>query len=508
MPQFEVQYGDAVIADGFFLRRTAAPTRTGSYVDGRGEFFNHLSTFPERSTIKEAVLDLLSQAQRHIFFCNFLLQDEDVLEALLKAATRLRGHVYILTTLKSDDFAREGAGDEAEGDFESHISCVKQLTQQGLLVKARSDCHAKFMTIDDEEAIVTSANAVPTCYGNIKNPHGGTREANAENGVLFRVSAEVRRLSNFFRAMWRDGCNYYVAPDRQVFEVQQIQIEPPAVHPAEPAQPADEGEVLWTAPGDGRILRRFIDMIQRAQHRVSLSTWVIKGMDTHELGDAIRQAGERGVQFQILVRGMNWRDDHRRQCYLMSRALGARGTILGDYWNHSKALVMDNDAALMLTANMDAQHGLDRGIEVGFYSRRAPFVMAVSTFLDRLASDAAFEFVADPTQAEVAARYGQPRGPRLGGIIRISFDLRGGRVAHLIRRWSDAASCELVRVKRRSTKGHEELLLLTNQMAIYARQMSTDRLVAYDINDKFRREDGERFDSYLGRAVIAFETPN
>src|SRR5271157_2372981 len=139
MPQFRVEYGDSVIPDGFFLRRGAQPEPRAFYVDGYGALFRHLSTFPDRSTIKEAVLDLLNRAKRHVLFCNFLLQDEEVIQALLTAAERLHGHVYILTTLKADDFAQGGeAGDDGDGDFESHIRCVKQLTQQGLLVKARS----------------------------------------------------------------------------------------------------------------------------------------------------------------------------------------------------------------------------------------------------------------------------------------------------------------------------------------------------------------------------------
>jgi phosphatidylserine/phosphatidylglycerophosphate/cardiolipin synthase-like enzyme len=507
MPQFRVDYGDAVIPDGFFLKREAPPQPAQRYADGDGSFFRHLSTFPGRSTIKEAVLDLLARAERHVFFCNFLLQDEGVLRALLVSAQRLHGHVYILTTLKADDFAQSGGtGDDAEGDFESHLRCVKQLTQQGLLVKARSDCHAKFMTVDDAKAVVTSANAVPTCYGNVPKPQGGTREANPENGVLFEVPGEVRRLANFFRALWRDACNYYVAPDASVFEVQQTQSGTPPVRPTEPSRPAEEGEVLWTAPGDVRLLRRFLSMVQRARQRLDLSTWVVKGMDTHELGDALRKAAARGVRTRLLVRGMNWRDDHRRQCYLLARALGDGAVILGDYWNHSKAVVADAAEALVLTANLDAQHGLGHGIEVGFHSGQPPFVAAVHAFLDRLASDAAFAFVPDPTQATMAERYGRQRGQRLGGVIRIRLQAKGPNVARLARRWCDAAVRELVRVAMRKGKGREEVLLLTDRMALYARPGDAGNLTAHHVNESPPAEDLKLFDSYLGRATLICET--
>src|SRR5665213_267791 len=108
MPQLRVEYGDSVIPDGFFPRHGALPEPSASYADGNDALFRHLSTFPDRSTIKDAVLDLLNRAKRHILFCNFLLQDEEVIQALLTAAKRLHGHVYILTTLKADDFVQGG----------------------------------------------------------------------------------------------------------------------------------------------------------------------------------------------------------------------------------------------------------------------------------------------------------------------------------------------------------------------------------------------------------------
>jgi hypothetical protein len=506
MPQFSVDYGEAAIADGFFLLRQSQPQFLGQYADGEGPFFRHISTFPDLSTIKEAVLDLLRQAKHHVLFCNFLLQDEEVLQTLLETSRRLSGHVYILTTLKANDFSRAaGAGDDAEGDFESHMLCVKQLTREGLLVKARSDCHAKFMTVDDRQAIVTSANAVPTCYGNVLRLDGRTRGANPENGILFNIPSEVGRLANFFRALWRNACNYYVAPDPEVFEVQQIQSGTPLVKPTESSQPADEGEVLWTTPSDPRILHRFLDMVKGARKDIYLSTWVIKGMDAHVLGDAIRKASLRGVRVQIIVRGMNWRDDHRKQCYLLARELGGNGIILGDYWNHSKAIVVDSTDAMVMTANMDAQHGLDNGIEVGFHSRQPSFVEAVSRFLDRLANEAAFEFVPNPTQAMMAKRYGGQRGEQLEGKIHIQVESKEKHIIRLVRQWCDAASSELVRVaKRKNRKGDEELVLLTDKMTIHINPSNSNskRLVANSINDQPAKEELVRFDSYLGRANI------
>lgn len=510
MPRFSVEYGRAVIPDGFFLLRQQRPPREPrAYTDLAGDGFRHLSTFPDRSTIKESVLECLAGARRHIFFCNFLLQDEEIVQALLDAGRRLNGHVYVITTLKKEDFAagdEDAAGDEAgDGtDFESHLNNIRRLTGQGLWVKARSDCHAKFLTVDDVQAIVTSANAVPTCYGNVSRADGRLREANPENGVWLGVTKETRRLANFFRALWRNGCNYYVAPGKEVFKVEDV-TSSAVIKASEPAAPADEGEVLWTAPANYRLLDRLLRMVCGAQQTIDLATWVIKGMDTHPLGAALQDAGQRGVRLRILVRGMNWRDDHRRQCYRLARALGPQVEFLGDYWNHAKALIVDRCEALVMSANLDAQHGLDSGIEVGFSSRQPAFVDAVSAFLDRLAADAAFELIPDPTQAEMAQRYGTQRGPQPGTPLRIRLLPKDSRRVRLAQQWCAAAGKELVRLRRIERKERELLLLMTDQLALYCRRGPGPAWEAQDIRENPPPADVARFDSYLQPTAITLD---
>ncbi len=482
MRRWTVKYGDARIPEGFFFRRS--PTNRSHrepYRDGDGAFFRHLSTFPEASTIKAAMLEMLTLARRHIFFCNFLLEDDEVVEALLAAAQRLRGHVYVLTTLKEDDLKSSAefltdADESGEGDFQRHRARVEKLSRQGLLIKARSDCHAKFLTIDDEQAIVTSANAVPTCYGNVSKPNGGIREANAENGVWINVIPEVRRLANFFRAIWREGCNYMVAPDRNVFDVQQLRPEPVPIHPCEPRLPTSSGTVLWTAPNDLRLKQCMLDMLHQAQRRVSLSTWVVKGIDQHEIGQALRQTAERGVNIELLARGMNRRDDLRQQCYWLSHAAGSNLTIRGDFWNHSKAVVVDDRDALILTANLDAQHGLDAGVEVGFRSHDPEFVTAVSKFLDRLHGEAAFRFVCDPTQAEVSREQHRDLPLPSRWIVR-NNNPSAIRIREF-ENWMDSIPRELIVV---ATSNANDFSLRSSRGTLVMRQTSHDEFAALRI---------------------------
>jgi len=77
----------------------------------------------------------------------------------------------------------------------------------------------------------------------------------------------------------------------------------------------------------------------------------------------VAKAIEKGVQVELLLRAQNRRDRHRRDAGLLHR-LGVR--VVADDLNHAKAVIADDRAAVLFSANFDADHGLDTGgIEVG-----------------------------------------------------------------------------------------------------------------------------------------------
>jgi phosphatidylserine/phosphatidylglycerophosphate/cardiolipin synthase-like enzyme len=246
-------------------------------------------------------------------------------------------------------------------------------------------------------------------------------------------------------------------------------------------------------------------MLRDAKRKVTLSSWVVKGMDGHVFGDALRDAAARGVELRLLVRGMNKRDDLRDQCYRLKKVTGNRLHIVGDYWNHSKAIVVDDREAMLMTANLDAQHGLDSGVEVGFWSSSPTFVSAVDRFLDRLFNEAAFVFDTDLPQATVAHRYGKQKEPRLAGPLRLRIDSRSSyKNDAQMRRWCQELEQQLVRVARHRHDGRDQILILTDSTAAYCAR-AKDFIRVLRIEDKPPREVASRFSSYLGESDITVE---
>jgi phosphatidylserine/phosphatidylglycerophosphate/cardiolipin synthase-like enzyme len=416
MRTYKIEYGDSIIDGGLFLKNPAMNSSAVDYADHSGDFFRHLSTFTERSTIRECLIEHLDQAQKHIFFASFLIQDDQIIQHLVEAAKRLKGHVYVLTTLKKNDFEvislLQDDADHHEWDFNAHMECVKYLATCGISVKARKDCHAKFAVFDDQSAVITSANAVPTCYTNIKQSNGHMRKANPENGVLIEIPSEVDRIANFFRSIWRSAYNYYIAPDRNFSDVGEFSKDIIPVHCEEPTYPSDKGQIIWTAPDDFRILNSLLEMIDTADHKLRISSYVFKGLSGHLVSRKLQQAAKRDVEIEVFVRGMS-RRDHLDSCYHLKKTLGDQIRIYGDFYNHSKSVVVDDKQAMILTANLDSQHGLDSSVEVGFVSSDFEFVTSVSRFLDRLRAECVLEFIANPRQSQAGERFSTLHNPVL-----------------------------------------------------------------------------------------------
>ncbi len=469
MPMYRINYGNSRIDGGLFLKQKAAKPIRHEYIDGNGESFRHLSTFPGRSTIKESIIDLLKKSRDYVFFTSFLIQDEQIVETLIETSKRLKGHLYVLTTLKNQDFdviaSQEDQGNGDEWNFREHIKCIQELVRNGISVKARKDCHAKFVVTDDKYAIITSANSVPTCFTDIPQRSGRMRRANPENGVLIEIPSEVGRISNFFRYIWRSAYNYYIPPDSRVFEINEISNDVLPINSIEPDKPSELGYIIWTAPDDHRILKSLLKMFDSAEENICICSWVLKGIDGHILSDKLIEAAKRGVKIEVLLRGM-YRQDHLESCYYLKKKLGEQVTIFGDYCNHAKAALIDNNEAMIMTANIDSQHGLDNSVEVGFLSKDIGFVNSVSNFLDRLRAGCELEFVSNPTQNQAAQGFSTLSRPIITGNIVLDIDQKWKGRNLIVKKLMSEMKNELIRVSNSSDNNNQRIRLLTRNIIV------------------------------------------
>ena len=358
--------------------------------------------------------------------------------------------------------------DQANGDewdFKEHAKCIQELVHNGISVKARKDCHAKFVVADDKYAIVTSANSVPTCFTDILQRSGRVRKANPENGVLIEIPAEVGRISNFFRYIWRSAYNYCLPPDSRLFAINVFSNDVMPINSNEPDKPSELGQIVWTAPDDHRILESLLKMIGSAEENVCICSWVLKGIDGHILSDKLIEAARRGVEIEILLRGM-YRQDHLESCYYFKKKLGDQVRILGDYCNHAKAALIDNKEAMIMSANIDSQHGLNNSVEVGFLSRDREFINSVSNFLGHLRAGCELEFVSNPTQNQAALGFSTLSRPIITGDIALDIDQKWKGRNLIVKKLISEMKNGLIRVSNSSNKNNQRIRLLTRNIIV------------------------------------------
>jgi phosphatidylserine/phosphatidylglycerophosphate/cardiolipin synthase-like enzyme len=389
--------------EGFFLVREDA--EPAEYVPGTSETgrYRHVFSYRgSRTSIKEAVLDLIASAQRKVFVASFRIGDTDLLDALYEAAERLRGGVYVISALDEQSLRRglQREDTEAPGadDIRAQNKRFEDMTSRGITVRGHENFHAKFVVVDDRMALVSSANLETAALMD-----GKSRAVTGENGFLVSDKDEVGRLARYFTRLWHD-CTYQMPPGKD-HTVQERSPSPASCRV--PMAGIDQSTgVIWTYTDELGIRDAIHDIIGRARRSLVLATFSLNGIVDHP--DLLLAPLERTVrahrpEVRLLVRARNNHIETRRG----AAALADLGVdIRADSLTHAKAAIADDTYGALFSANFDAQHGLLSGAEVGVRLDGHPALDEAARHLRHAMSNTDLRFVSNPTQLEMDTRLG------------------------------------------------------------------------------------------------------
>jgi phosphatidylserine/phosphatidylglycerophosphate/cardiolipin synthase-like enzyme len=368
--------------------------------------------------LRQALVEMIGQARRKVFFCSYLFADRDIVEALAKAAERLRGGVYVLTAL--DKSLTPDLSDlEEEPDErarkqqlrqERHMENLGRLAEAGVWLRGGRDCHAKFCVIDDEVALVTSANATEEAY--TRNP---------ENGIRVHAAGLARELGRLFAAAWLYQAHTESAPG---FKLDVRDLTPRSQVPWHPLVVEHGPRAVATLGRVEHSLReRTLALIDGAREELAIASYSAVGLRQHAVGAALRRAVERGVRLLLVLRERNGNEDQRDTCaWLIEQSRPGQVCLRGHRFTHAKVMVADGERTLLWTGNLDGHHGYDDGLEVGIELAHFRFARGVREYVAWLAAQAGHEGVVRPTLAQLAAT----GGPVLSGewTLRIPSKVR------------------------------------------------------------------------------------
>lgn len=349
----------------------------------------------ESSTLKEALLAMIRSARRKIFIASFRIGDEELFKELFAAVNRLHGSVYVITLVDDKSLARgiAEADDETGADEQALHKQFGPLVEQGLYVRGHDSCHAKFVVVDDEIALVSSANLETRAF-----------TTTTEIGAVIHDRGEVGRLGRLFAVLWHE-CTWEVAPSTSYTMAKRATTAAPVRAIPGAATPQ---HAIWTHGAAHDILRAIRETIRSAERDLLLASYSLTGMASSRdllLSEVERFKRQKGGAVRLLVRARNNVPSQRRD----AEAFAAIGCdVLADDVNHAKCVIGDDSEAVLFSANFDAQHGLTSGVEAGIRLVEPRLVRGARAFFEGLILSAPVSLVVAPSHAtlqRLAARW-------------------------------------------------------------------------------------------------------
>ncbi len=308
--------------------------------------------------LKEEIIKIINKSTTVLKICSFILTDKEIFDLILEKATKTNIAIFILTQLDKSKLNNltslsEFLTEEELNDKTSsiHLNNIKKLYDNGVHVRASESAHAKFVIADRDLGFIMSANLTTPSLNE-----------NTESGVYLDKKSS-KELDKLFDLIYLKGTNYTKFIDST--KKNKMMVVNTQVNYAFDNLPKVTDSNLRFTYLDitNNLLDEIINIIDNANEYLYLSTYSIVGLQhIQKLVDALENAVIRGVKVFLFCRGMNYRNDHLSASEVLAR-LGCE--IFGNFDNHSKGVISETDG-LIFTANIDGNHGLINGFEVGF----------------------------------------------------------------------------------------------------------------------------------------------
>lgn len=398
-----IPFGDQLLRDGWLLPVTRGTAGAGPPIAVPTPSAQDLGVVTtERSLghsgIRDALVSAVDTASRRVFVASWLLSDAPVVDALCRAAQRMKGGVYVITALAKQLHVEypDGLDAEEEGDRASktqqHLEQLRRLADAGVWLRSAEDVHLKLCVVDDAVAVLPSANLTPEALD--KNP---------ENGLVIRESSVVREYGRFFAHLFDEGCTQESPPGSQTELRTPARVTPSTWMPLS-ANGALVPVVTYRSH-ENSILKAALEVITSAREELVLSTYSIDGISGTPLGDAIKTAIGRLKRVTLLVRSRNHVREQRLALALFAAPDRRRRIVhvYGHPYTHAKLIAADGRRALLWSGNLEWRFGWTNGVELGVDVRDAAVASALRDHVLRIANEHPMELVVRPSLQQAAA---------------------------------------------------------------------------------------------------------
>ncbi len=285
------------------------------------------------------IIKMLDSAKSTAVICSFLLADEKIEQALIKAADRgVRIYLMLACETRLD---KETSDDDFEKDcIEQHSRMLNALGGK-VLIRSAPHYHAKVVLVDamgenvDPQGILLTANLTSEAL-----------QRNEELGI-FLSKEEIQELVPVMKWAFFEDAQHQMLDNKKFEAVQPLgQVE----------HPSGLEKIVVTQGKNRSIREQALSLIARAENEIVVSSF--GWQQDHDVVQSLIAKSKAGVKVTVLARIRGKGIDALREL----KAAGAE--VYGFKWLHAKAICVDSSEAMVMSANLE-KHGLDEGFELG-----------------------------------------------------------------------------------------------------------------------------------------------
>lgn len=288
--------------------------------------------------LSQYIISLLNHAQNDIVICSFLLAHKNIEDAIFQASERgVRVYLMMACEQRLEKTSDDEFGQKCE---EQHRQMLKRLAGK-VLIRSAPHYHAKAVLIDalgennhNAKGVLLTANITHEAL-----------ERNEELAVTLPRQA-IDELVQFFRWGFFSEAQHQMLNNSKFESIAKKDIE----------YPRNSKVMCFTSSQENSILDNALKMIEHARQEIIVSSF---GFDENHL--FIQRLCEKAKQ-GILVKVLTRIRPSNMSALMQLQQAGA--SIYGFKWLHAKAIWVDGQSAMVMSANLQ-QHGLDEGFEIG-----------------------------------------------------------------------------------------------------------------------------------------------
>lgn len=315
--------------------------------------------------LARALVAAIDRASEMVVVSTFLLADDPIVQALLRAATRgVRVYLLLASEARLDRDARTGSTFEREL-LDEHRKMLGELAGWAL-VRTAPSFHAKALLVDpasDGPGFLLTANLTSEAL-----------ERNEELAIALEPAERRAVLEHLAFAMWQLADHELLEPGRLA-----VAARPERAH----ARPPARDGVVATLDAPGSLRAKLLEQVNAAKRTITVASF---GWDAqHDVVRALCARAREGVRVTVLARV------RPTTMPALSALLDAGARVLGHDWLHAKAMAIDEGEVLVSSANLE-RSGLDEGFELGVVLD-GPRAAAVRALLRRWETRAPFELL-------------------------------------------------------------------------------------------------------------------